>query len=423
VTGDPEATQRLLPLLHPDRSAEIWGAERGSYLKGYLSAFEAFGYPIRQIDRERIEHWEEISPRPPACVIDINFHPKLQRILTDAGIPYVSINWDVWPCSRRTPPMEKDYRHSPLSYVFTCDPPQVPALQERVGHAEHLPLGCDLEHFRPEAAPPDERYAAAVSFVGSSLVEDQSTFNGYYHFQQQLNRKRLNAGPEESRLIHLTRQLIDEAIELQRLDLFHYRLPQIVEELERKYPVHLVAPEPTPEKETALILLSFHIAMLRRIDAVKALAPLGVSVWGPPDWKTITTPGVRYRGMADRTTEVSIIARASAINLNVTKCHGDESSGPRPLEVLGSGGFLLSNANAGLLSLFEDGKDLVTYTSLEDLKEKARYYLDHPDERTRIAEQGCRTVHARHGIRQRVQHIIGILIRDHVLARTTARES
>ena len=50
-------------------------------------------------------------------------------------------------------------------------------------------------------------------------------------------------------------------------------------------------------------------------------------------------------------------------------------------DILGAGGFLLTNYQIELGDFFENGKDLVYYDSLDDMMRKAEYYLDHEDER------------------------------------------
>jgi len=64
------------------------------------------------------------------------------------------------------------------------------------------------------------------------------------------------------------------------------------------------------------------------------------------------------------------------------------SISPRCYEIMGCGGFLLTNSRPELFDLFEDGTDLVTFESADDMSEKIRYYLDHENEREKIARSG-----------------------------------
>ena len=60
----------------------------------------------------------------------------------------------------------------------------------------------------------------------------------------------------------------------------------------------------------------------------------------------------------------------------------------RIFDVLGAGGFLLTNYQEELEDYFEIGKDLVCYSSEEDLLQKTAYYLEHDEERKQIARNG-----------------------------------
>jgi len=66
----------------------------------------------------------------------------------------------------------------------------------------------------------------------------------------------------------------------------------------------------------------------------------------------------------------------------------------RIFEIPACGCFLLTNriANDGLYEIFEEGKHFVTYTSDQDLIQKAEYYLNHEQEREKIAQAGYERV-------------------------------
>ena len=74
----------------------------------------------------------------------------------------------------------------------------------------------------------------------------------------------------------------------------------------------------------------------------------------------------------------------------VEHIEGDEaySISPRCYEIMGCGGFLLTDARPELYDLFNVGSDLVVYDGANDLGDKVRYYLSHDGERSRIARNG-----------------------------------
>lgn len=66
----------------------------------------------------------------------------------------------------------------------------------------------------------------------------------------------------------------------------------------------------------------------------------------------------------------------------------------RNFEVPGCGGFLLTGHADNLEDYYETDKEIVCFDTNEELIEKSRYYLEHEQERTKIAQAGYdRTIH------------------------------
>lgn len=78
----------------------------------------------------------------------------------------------------------------------------------------------------------------------------------------------------------------------------------------------------------------------------------------------------------------------------------------RCFEAMATGSFLLTNWIPTIEELFEDGKHLVLYRSLDEMVDKAKYYLEHDEERERIAQSGYEEVIKKHKIQDRVNVIL-----------------
>ncbi len=74
----------------------------------------------------------------------------------------------------------------------------------------------------------------------------------------------------------------------------------------------------------------------------------------------------------------------------------------RVFEALSTGSFLLTNWTPTLGDLFEDGKHLVTYRTEKEMLEKVAYYLEHENEREKIALAGHREFMDNHTYRNRL---------------------
>lgn len=115
---------------------------------------------------------------------------------------------------------------------------------------------------------------------------------------------------------------------------------------------------------------------------------------------------VEYKGYVDYLTEMPRIFRNSKINLNISLRSIVSGIPLRCIDIMAAGGFLLSNYQPELAELFVDGEDMVMYTSMDDLKEKAGYYLEHDAEREQIALNGWRKIHKEYDMEDVLHKII-----------------
>lgn len=81
----------------------------------------------------------------------------------------------------------------------------------------------------------------------------------------------------------------------------------------------------------------------------------------------------------------------------------------RVFEALSTGSFLLTNWLPTLGELFEDGKHLVTYKTYDEMVEKAKYYLEHEEEREKIAKAGYEEFIKNHTYKHRVEKILSMI--------------
>lgn len=101
---------------------------------------------------------------------------------------------------------------------------------------------------------------------------------------------------------------------------------------------------------------------------------------------------ITYTGIIDYEKGMPAVFRGSKINLNITLRSITSGIPLRALDIMGAGGFLMSNYQAELSEYFIDGKDMVLFDSPEDMQWKIRYYLKHDDERQQIAKNGFEKV-------------------------------
>lgn len=121
-------------------------------------------------------------------------------------------------------------------------------------------------------------------------------------------------------------------------------------------------------------------------------------------------PKIHNRGIADSTTMMPKIFKCSKINLNMTNRPICSGLPQRIFDIMGAGGFLLTNYQPELPEYFEIGKELAIYESQEDLLEKIEYYLSHEDERKEIAANGQKAIKERHQYSMRLKLMFDMVL-------------
>lgn len=151
-------------------------------------------------------------------------------------------------------------------------------------------------------------------------------------------------------------------------------------------------------------------------------AGAGLRIWGPrfsrePALAAAVAAG--FDGELPHATLARIFA-ASAINLNLSSSIAPETFdlpkdlvNPRTFEIAGCGGFQLADALIPAGEFFEPGREIELFTTLEEARDKIRYFLAHEPARRAIAEAAFRRAHAEHTYDRRL---------GEALARLAARD-
>jgi len=117
-----------------------------------------------------------------------------------------------------------------------------------------------------------------------------------------------------------------------------------------------------------------------------------IHLWSPRGVVDILTIGggkdrkVRRRE-ADHT-EINELYNRTKVCLNIHMPDQRKAVNPRTFEILGSGGFLLTDRLMTNIPDFEEGRDYVIYSNIDDLLEKADEFISADDRRVEIAEHG-----------------------------------
>lgn len=155
--------------------------------------------------------------------------------------------------------------------------------------------------------------------------------------------------------------------------------------------------------------LGFKLANIERVKTLNLLAEsMDVALY--TDEPDDGLKGVKLKGTVDYMTGMPKVFSNSCINLNMTIRNIRTGIPLRVWDILGAGGFLLTNFQIELPDYFKNGRDIVYYEDMYDCQKKADYYMKHEDERKQIALNGYRIVKNKHSYINRVEAILAAII-------------
>ncbi len=334
----------------------------------------------------------ELKKQESQIVFSINFFPVVSEVCNIFHIPYVC--WIV-----DSPVMEL-YSHSirnNWNRIFLFDYALYEEFRgENPKGIFYLPLGADyvrLDSLIETITEQDrKKYSADVSFIGSLYTEKCP----YNHLKEESWLKGYLDGVIEAQTKVYGYNFLEECITDEVLQQFKekvpfYHFPEKASHNDRAAMAHLYLGNKVTEQE--------RLRLLKRVSEAYSLDLYTASDFSP-------LPRANYRGLAKSTTEMPKIFHLSKINLNFTSKPIRTGLPLRLWDILGAGGFALTNFQSEIPEYFEVGKDLDIYASEEELMEKIRYYLEHEKERQAIAESGYRKAKEQYSLELRVKQIL-----------------
>jgi spore maturation protein CgeB len=148
-----------------------------------------------------------------------------------------------------------------------------------------------------------------------------------------------------------------------------------------------------------------------RVSVFSHLSDFDVKIWGapPPLWMDAGPVRAMHQGRSVLNGEKALAFRGAKIVLN--SLHYGEIWGvnARAFEAAGVGAFQVIDRRPGLAQLFEDGKELVSFRGIADLREKIGRWLPLEAERRAVAEAGMRRAHAEHTYELRLRLLLDTL--------------
>lgn len=114
---------------------------------------------------------------------------------------------------------------------------------------------------------------------------------------------------------------------------------------------------------------------------------------------------VSYQGYVENQKELAVIYATSKINLDIANPNKKQIN-YRSLEILASGGFLLAEKTDPLVRQFEDGKEIETYKTIEELIDKIDFYKKNLNIAQAIIQNGKKNAISNHSYIDRLKKVL-----------------
>lgn len=366
-------------------------------------AFEKLGHTVVQYENEPANY--RIDPKYKSAfkkyirsenielVFTSNYFPVISDACNDTGIIYISWCYDS--------PLVLTYSKTifnPCNRIFIFDS-QMASEIKALGaqNVYYMPMAVNAERLSKMSATPEQKkiIEADVSFVGSLYTEKHTLYDRMTKLDAH-TRGYLEGVMASQMLVYgysfientLTPQIIKKMQEAMPLE----TTPGGMETVAYTYANYFLCRKMTQTERTEI--LDELSKLLLHITTSDGRAAIPLKLYTPAPTPFLSD--VQNMGTIHYMYEMPLVFQNSKINLNITLRSIKSGIPLRAMDIMGAGGFLLTNYQDDFNLHFTDGEDFVSYSSREDLYTKIVYFLTHENERKEIAANGCKKVRANH---------------------------
>lgn len=368
------------------------------------AAFHALGHTVKTIpfSNKELHHdektekqlTEEIQRFSPDFVFSFNYFPIVSLACKQAGMRYVSWVYDS--------PYVLLYSYTiiyPGNFVFIFD---------KELYLEFHSAGINTIYYLPLAANTERLHAMTDYHTFRQtkwLPQSEIAFIGSLYTEKHQFYQRLEG------ITPYTRGYLEGIMTAQK-QVYGYNFiqelltPSIIADLMRVLPMQ---PDATSVESVeylyAQYVINRQITATERTELLTAIGKRHSFDLYTPD-AALSLPGCINHGPVDYYDMAPYVFKTAKINLNISLRSIKSGIPLRAFDILGAGGFLLTNYQADFADCYTPDEDFVYYESKDDLLNKIDYYLTHESERNAIARNGFEKTASHHTYRHRIEEML-----------------
>lgn len=306
-------------------------------------------------------------------VFTSNYYPIVSDLCEIYKSKYISWTYD----SPRISLYDRSILNK-CNYAFVFDSYECNALRNKgVKTVFYMPLGINPERINAIKVSDKDRelYTSDIGMVASLYNEKHNLYDRMYDKLDDYTKGYLESTLNVQKNLFGTFILEEAICDEKILSSMYKAMPYVLSKDSIASLTYIYA----------YYFLARKTAYLQRIEYIKAISSMyEMKVYSPGDLSKIST--VKHMGTVDYETDMYKVFQLSKINLNITLPSIHTGIPLRAMDIMGAGGFLLTNYQADFDVFFEPGVDYVYYTSLKEALDLIDYYLNHEDERNTISQ-------------------------------------
>ncbi|MDD5828408.1 MAG: DUF3880 domain-containing protein [Lachnospira sp.] len=356
---------------------EVMAQDITDTLKDMGNTVNIADYPMKDYlkDASFIEKMEiDIDKNNYDCIITCNYVPLISKVSLRKKLPYIAWISDS-PCLT----VYSEMIFNPYNFVFHFDNDEVVKLKNMgVTNIYHMPLAVNTKRVLKKVKTNNCKCNKDVTFLGNLYSQDANSvfkINGMSDYQK-----------------GYIQAIIDAQLRIMGSDIIEGSVTDdFIKDLLRIVDIQIDDELMFNRKDIILNMIRKEATIVERKELIDLLSSnFKVDLYTPSDVSRLNN--INVHGYADYYNEMPVIFNSSRINLNITLRSILSGISLRNLDVMGAGGFLLSNYQNELARYFEEGKEMVMYYDRQDLINKINYYLVHDEKRIEIAKAGQKKI-------------------------------